>query len=129
MLRLSISRKRRRKRKRRGGSGGRETGFLIGGEVVDEIDQKEQFMNMMRMGFENAITKAVHKGSKPGNTWEPWKSFTEEYLQKRLDDEYEEYLKDKNGQELLDIMNMACFLYIQRVMERAERLGNRFECP
>jgi hypothetical protein len=97
--------------------------------MVTNMNEKETLISTMRMAYENAIAKAIHRGIKPGNSWEPWNSFTEEHLQKRLAEEYEEYLKAKNGQELLDIMNIACFLYIKRVMERAEKLGHRYESP
>jgi len=71
----------------------------------------------MREVFDQAIVKAQLACSKKGNTDEPWKDFSIEWLRKRLDDELVEYeSKKRTGKtdwiELIDVINIACFLYL-----------------
>lgn len=87
------------------------------------MNEKEEFIRDMRMAFDLALAKAVHRGEKPGNSWLPWKTFSNKHLKKRLDEEYNEYLEDPNGQELMDIMNCAAFLLVRRFYEKAEQFA------
>jgi len=71
----------------------------------------------MRAVFDQAIVKAQLACGKEGNTDKPWEDFSIEWLRKRLDDEIKEYeSKERTGKidwiELIDVINMACFLYL-----------------
>jgi len=67
--------------------------------------------------FDECIVTAQLACDKTGNTDTPWKDFSIEWLQKRLDDEIKEYYsKKRTGKidwiELKDVINIACFLYL-----------------
>lgn len=71
----------------------------------------------MKEVFDKAIVKAQLACDKKGNTDEPWNDFSIDWLQKRLYDEIEEYENtERTGcndwRELIDIINLACFLYL-----------------
>jgi len=77
----------------------------------DNLGQKMQEV------FAQAIVKAQLNCDKKGYTDTPWKDFSIEWLQKRLEDEIKEYYSTKRtGKidwiELIDVINIACFLYI-----------------
>lgn len=69
---------------------------------------------LLTIVFNDAINKSLLKCEKEGNTSKPWKDFSIEHLEKRLEEEYKEYLESKNPDELIDVMNLACFCYIAR---------------
>lgn len=88
-----------------------------------DYDTLEKEMNVV---FERAIVKAQLACSKEGNTDKPWEDFDIEWLQKRLDDEIKEYYSKKRiGKidwiELIDVINIACFLYIAHYNEWIKR--------
>jgi predicted house-cleaning noncanonical NTP pyrophosphatase (MazG superfamily) len=68
----------------------------------------------MNIVFELAKTKALICNRKPGNTNTPWTDFSTNHLSKRLDEEFEEGKESDNVQELLDIINLAAFLWLSR---------------
>lgn len=76
------------------------------------------FVSDMRRTFEFAIAKALQRKDKPGNTVRPYLDFSEEHLTERLEQEIEEWRESRDGQELLDIMNMAAFLHLRRFHDR-----------
>lgn len=73
-------------------------------------------MEKMNDVFELAKHKATKRISKDGYTKEPWKDFDIDFLTDRLYEEIEEFRMAntiyKQNDELLDIINMAIFLYI-----------------
>jgi hypothetical protein len=71
----------------------------------------------MQEVFNISIVKAQLACDKKGNTDTPWKDFSIDWLQKRLEDELNEYYSTKktgkiDWQELPDVINIACFLYL-----------------
>ena len=66
----------------------------------------------MQMVFNRAILKVIDRCGKEGNTNQPWSDFTTEHLNKRLDDEWDEWKKNPKMGELIDIINHAAFLYL-----------------
>ena len=77
---------------------------------LDHLEMEHKMVNV----FSKAIDKSLLRCEKKGNTSTPWKDFPIEHLDKRLDDEYKEYLESKTLDELLDIMNQANFCYLAR---------------
>jgi len=83
-------------------------------QIDPDYDNMEK---RMREVFDQAIVKAQLACGKKGNTDKPWKDFSIEWLRKRLDDEIKEYeSKERTGKtdwiELIDVINIACFLYL-----------------
>ena len=81
------------------------------------------FIQDMHSVFNKALGKAIIKGGGPGGgrlgsyTFEPWKTFTKDRLIERFKEEYKEFwdatlISEAQG-ELLDIINMAAFLYLK----------------
>lgn len=62
--------------------------------------------------FKLAQMKAVIRTSVVGNTATPWIDFPLKHLEKRLNDEFHEWLKSKESEELFDIINLAAFVYL-----------------
>ena len=84
--------------------------------MMENIDY-DYLKKEMQEVFDQAIVKAQLACSKTGNTDKPWEDFSIEWLQKRLDDEITEYYSTKRtGKidwiELIDVINVACFLYL-----------------
>lgn len=77
---------------------------------VDEIKMKA----MLDSVFNEAIDKAVRRIDKPGNTAAPWRDFSSEHLEGRLIKEFREWRESKSDKELLDIINLAAFLYLSK---------------
>jgi len=77
---------------------------------VDEIKMKA----MLDSVFNEAIEKAIRRIDKPGNTAAPWRDLSPERLEKRLIQEFREWHGSKSDEELLDIINLAAFLYLSR---------------
>ena len=80
----------------------------------------------MKGVFDQAIVKAQLRCDWEGNTDKPWEDFGIEWLQKRLYDEIKEYESTKrtghnDWRELIDVINLACFLYIAHFEEWIER--------
>lgn len=75
---------------------------------------KEQMERNMDIVFEHAKVKALIRNSKPGNTSAPWLDFTIEHLSMRLDEEFLEWKESNNSQELLDIINLAAFVWLSK---------------
>lgn len=77
----------------------------------------------LQMVFDFAKTKFLSRNNKPGNTLRPWNDFSIEHLEKRLNDEVDEYY-DGGGKmkELLDIINMAGILYLANMNRLSEGL-------
>ena len=67
----------------------------------------------MQKVFDEAILKAEYRKTKPGNTSTPWDDFKLDHLRSRLWDEFHEYIESGGRQELLDIINIAAFMYIR----------------
>lgn len=83
-------------------------------EIIEEkYDYAEMEREMTRV-FSDAITKALLKCSKKGNTDKPWKNFSLEHLENRLIEEINEYFDNPKLHELYDIMNLANFCYLAR---------------
>lgn len=77
---------------------------------VNEIKMKA----ILDSVFGEAIEKAVRRIDKDGNTATPWRDFSSEHLEKRLIDEFREWRESKSDEELLDIINLAAFLYLSK---------------
>lgn len=75
---------------------------------------------MMEMDsvFRRAKDKAASQVLHVGNTPTPWRDFTPEHLEKRLNDEIKEWRESGDIAELLDVINLAAFLYLSK--QRAE---------
>ena len=72
-------------------------------------------MNEMDTVFEKAKEKAVRKirvGNRNKYTASPWNDFTKEFLVHRLEEEIEEWKVKYDKKELLDIINVAVFIYL-----------------
>lgn len=100
------------------------------------IHDYEGLRKTMQGVFDECIVIAQNACDKKGNTDKPWLSFSVRWLQKRLDDELNEYYsKKRTGRldwiELKDVINMACFLYLAHQKEwlyertHKTREGNR----
>ena len=81
----------------------------------------------MQKVFDEAILKAEYRKRKPGNTATPWNDFSAGWLHKRLYDELAEYEESGNSQELLDVINIACFLRILHVKKTVDELPEDLE--
>ena len=86
--------------------------------MEDEVERMEQNMDLV---LEMAKLKAFYRIKKPGNTSAPWIDFTTEHLIKRLDDEIDEWKESCNSQELLDIINLAVFVWLSKFYDRVGR--------
>ncbi len=82
-------------------------------------DEPECSMNIV---FDLAKTKALIRNRKSGNTATPWLDFTTEHLSMRLGEEFEEWKDSNNSQELLDIINLAAFLWLSRFNDKLTEL-------
>lgn len=91
----------------------RDINSLRGIDMKKNLDHLEMEHKMVNV-FSKAIDKSLLRCEKEGNTSTPWKDFTIEHLDKRLDDEYTEYLEAKTLDELIDIMVMASICYLAR---------------
>jgi len=69
-------------------------------------------MNEMDLVFKRAKEKAIKKSSELGNTTTPWKDFTLGWLKYRLAGEFKEWDESRDIEELLDIINLAAFVYL-----------------
>ena len=76
----------------------------------------------MKLVFDKALLKALVRCEKEGNTDNPWNDFPIPHLEKRLEQEYAEYKIASNERELIDVINMACFLYIAKENKRIYEL-------
>lgn len=79
--------------------------------MEDEVELMERNMDLV---FEIAKVKAFCCIKKHGNTATPWLDFTTGHLIKRLDGEIDEWKESGNSQELLDIINLAVFVWLSR---------------
>jgi len=86
--------------------------------MEDEVEYMEHSMDLV---FEMAKVKALYRIKKSGNTATPWIDFTTEHLIKRLDDEIDEWKDSGNTQELLDIINLAVFVWLSKLYGRVGR--------
>lgn len=78
--------------------------------------------NDLQLVFEAAERKFLSKMSKPGNVERPWDKFSLEHLDHYLEQEFNEYLADHDPEELIDVINVAAFLYLKRTkMKPMER--------
>lgn len=91
-----------------------------------DMSKELRFAQSMDMAFDLALSKALNRGTKPGNTWEPWKTFSTGWLNKRLDDEIKEYKEKPGPQELMDIINIAAFLLVQSIHKRGAMMADVF---
>jgi len=82
--------------------------------MEDEVERMEQSMDLV---FRLSKSKAFYRIRKPGNTTTPWVDFTTEHLIKRLDEEFGEWKESGNGQELLDIINLAVFVWLSKLYD------------
>ena len=95
----------------------------IGIQLAPKVTTEEEiFIRNMKIAFEAALMKAVHEARKPDKTLEPWKKHTTITLQQQLHERYTAYRKSPNSQLLMDIMNLAASLFIQRMHINAEKL-------
>ena len=69
-------------------------------------------MDEMDLVFKKAKEKAIEKSREPGNTITPWNDFTPGWLKYRLAQEYREWDETRDIAELLDIINLAAFVYL-----------------
>ena len=88
----------------------------------DILEQEETLCLGMNEVFTECINKACKRLSKKGNTAEPWKDFTSEHLQKRLVDEWIEWRGSGDSRELVDIINLACFLRLSIILDDKNNL-------
>lgn len=88
------------------------------------VSKKKMFDKNMRIVFDRALKKAKSRASKPYNAVEPYDHFSYEHLKKRLKEEYLEYIESESQHELLDIINIAAFLYVNRMKEIDETINN-----
>ena len=78
--------------------------------------------NNMQLPFDYAIWKCVSACKKEGNTVTPWNDFSIEHLEKRLQDEIKEYFESHKSDELLDIINLASFIWLANLNKKVEIL-------
>jgi len=76
------------------------------------MDKEDKIQKNMQLVFDKVILKVIDRCDKEGNTDEPWKDFNAQWLNKRLDDEWDEWQKSKSMGELIDIIAHANFLYL-----------------
>lgn len=69
-------------------------------------------MNKLSWVFNKAKVKAITRMDKFGNTATPWKDFTPGWLKNRLAQEFREWEETRDVEELLDIINLAAFVYL-----------------
>jgi len=69
-------------------------------------------MDEMNLVFKLAKEKAIEKSSELGNTATPWKDFAPGWLWHRLAQEVREWEETRDIAELLDIINLAVFVYL-----------------
>lgn len=81
----------------------------------------------MKRVFDYALTKKMDRDRKPLNTTTPWKDFSIEWLDLRLDDEIAEYKQSRKLSELLDIINIATFIFIARENQLGRELERKEE--
>ena len=79
--------------------------------MEEEVERMEQNMDLV---FKMAKAKAFYRIRHHGNAAAPWANFTTEHLVKRLDDEIDEWKESCDGQELLDIINLAVFVWLSK---------------
>ena len=82
----------------------------------DLLEKEEKLFLGMNQVFTECINKACDRLKKHGNTAEPWNDFSSDWLEKRLQDEWDEWKKSKDSRELVDIINLACFLRLSKLL-------------
>jgi len=82
-----------------------------------QYDKEEILKKNMQNVFNFCIEKAVDRIDKEGNTAKPYIDFTVEHLEKRMLEEINEYHIGDNENELIDIINMACFVYLAKIYQ------------
>lgn len=83
-------------------------------------------MDKMDLVFKLAKEKAIRKSSELGNTATPWKDFTPDHLKYRLVQEIREWDKTRDIDELLDIINLAVFVYLAETERHANRSFEKY---
>jgi len=82
----------------------------------DELLEKEEKLCLgMNEVFTECINKACDRLNRKGNTEQPWKDFTPSWLGERLEQEWDEWKKSGDSRELIDIINLACFLRLSKI--------------
>jgi len=87
------------------------------------MDDFENMEKTMKIVFDKAVLKSLVRCKKEGNTDKPWDDFTIAHLEKRLEQEYAEYQIAGNERELIDVINMACFLFIAKENQRIDEFA------
>ena len=83
----------------------------------EKFDASVNMEEQMTRVFRGAILKAISRIDKPCNTSRPWADFSISHLRRRLWDELKEYKESNDPEELLDIINLACFLHLAHTVE------------
>jgi hypothetical protein len=78
----------------------------------------------LRLGpIRKALLKYRERCYKPGNSFTPWKDFPVPHIHKRLMEEIEEYKNGGKSEELLDVINLAAFLYLAKESKDSDVKG------
>lgn len=99
----------------------------LSGKVLD--DAREE----LRGVFDGALLKWESRIEKRGNTLRPWFDFDALHLSRRLREEFEEWSLAQSQdvglpfeqQELLDIINVAAFLYLRNFRDDCDEFGRK----
>ena len=79
----------------------------------------ERAIEELDIAFKKAKSKFAARARVLGNTYTPWRDFPQEHLENRMLDEFVEWLKTKDPDELLDIINMAAFRYLSEEITKS----------
>lgn len=79
-------------------------------------------MDKMDWVFKKAKEKAIKRSGRPENTATPWKDFTPGWLKYRLAREFKEWEETRDIAELLDIINLAAFVYLAKKDSKPENI-------
>lgn len=77
----------------------------------NKLDLYNNMIGVMQLAIRKSIKKVDPQNNYVTN---PWDEFDEDFLIRRLNNEFQEFNLSGNKEELLDIINIATFLYKQK---------------
>lgn len=85
------------------------------------MNDEEKLIKGMEQVFDECKIKAIEALKKPHNTAQPWNDFTPEWLMYGLTEEIDEWKKNYDSKELVDIINYAVFVRLATIIQNGEK--------
>ena len=84
------------------------------------MNDEEKLIKGMEQVFDECKIKAIESLKKKGNTAQPWNAFSPHWLAYRLSEEIDEWKKNYDSRELVDIINCAVFVRLATIIQKGE---------